>query len=383
MRVDVLYNRGNALLDLDRHADAIEAYDRVLARMPEHVKAWGNRGRALQSLNRPAEAVPCFEKALSFDKENADAHFNLALALLSTGDYARGFREYEWRWTRTGMAGLVRKPNKPLWLGEYALGHRTILLQAEQGLGDTIQFARYVPLIARGGAKVVLEVQPELKAQFANLPGVSSVVARGEPLPAFDVYCPLGSLPLAFKTTPANIPCELPYLEPHPARTAHWRERLASVPGKRIALAWAGHARHINDRNRSIALERLAPLLAIEGASFLSIQRDLREGDAEELARHQNVTHLGSELNDMADTAALLSCVDLTIAVDTSVVHLAGALGRDAWVLLPFAADWRWGITDERSAWYPQLRLFRQSTLGDWDGVVARLRDVLAEFVRA
>jgi hypothetical protein len=250
-------------------------------------------------------------------------------------------------------------------------------------LGDTIQFARYVPLIARGGAKVVLEVQPELKAQFANLPGVSSVVARGEPLPAFDVYCPLGSLPLAFKTTPANIPCELPYLEPHPARTAHWRERLASVPGKRIALAWAGHARHINDRNRSIALERLAPLLAIEGASFLSIQRDLRDGDAEELARHSNVTHLGSELHDMAETAALLSCVDLTIAVDTSVVHLAGALGRDAWVLLPFAADWRWGITDERSAWYPQLRLFRQSTLGDWDGVVARLRDVLAEFVRA
>jgi tetratricopeptide (TPR) repeat protein len=382
MRVDVLYNRGNALLDLDRLEDAIQAYDRVLARMPDHAKAWGNRGRALQSLNRPAEAVLCFDKALAADKENANARFNMALALLSSGDYARGFREYEWRWARTGMAGLVRKPNKPLWLGEFPLGSRTLLLQAEQGLGDTIQFARYVPLLTRSGAKIILEVQAELKTLLGNLSGGSTIAARGEPLPVFDLYCPLGSLPLAFKTEPSNVPCDLPYLSADAARIAYWRERLASLPGKRIAIAWAGHAHHANDRNRSIALTQLAPLLTTPGASFVSTQRDLREGDADELARHRNVTHVGSELNDMAETAALLGAVDLTIAVDTSVVHLAGALGRDAWVMLPFAADWRWRVSGETSAWYPQLRLFRQTTLGDWNGVLAHLCDALAEFVR-
>jgi ADP-heptose:LPS heptosyltransferase len=162
-----------------------------------------------------------------------------------------------------------------------------------------------------------------------------------------------------------------------------WRERLAALPGKRIAFAWVGHAHHANDRNRSISLTRLAPLLSVEGASFISIQRDLREGDAEAVARYPNVMHAGSALNDMADTAALLSCVDLTIGVDTSVVHLAGALGREAYVMLPFAADWRWGVIGERSAWYPQLRLFRQDGPGDWDSVVARIRGALADFVRS
>jgi tetratricopeptide (TPR) repeat protein len=381
-RADILYNRGNVLIALDRHEEALAAYDRVLARVPNHLKAWANRGRALQALNRSKDAILCFEKAISFEKNDADAHFNLALALLSVGDYARGFREYEWRWKRTGMAP-PRSSGKPLWLGEFPLGSRTILLQAEQGLGDTIQFVRYAAPLARAGAKIVLEVQPELKVLLAKLDGVASCQARGEPLPAFDVQCPLGSLPLAFKTGLASVPCALPYLAPDAGRIAHWRERLEGLPGKRVALAWAGHARHVNDRNRSIDVDRLAPLLSIAGLSFVSIQRDLREGDAETIARLANVTHVGPELSDMSETAALLSAVDLTLAVDTSVVHLAGALGREAWVLLPFAADWRWGETGERSPWYPQLRLFRQSAHGDWDGVIARLCDALAEFARS
>lgn len=383
IRVDVLYNRANALLDLDRHSEAIDAFDRVLARAPDHVKALVNRGRALQSLNRPAEAVASFEKALAAEKDDPDTHFNLALALLSLGDYARGFREYEWRWRRTGMSGAARKPSKPLWLGEYPLGGRTVLLQAEQGLGDTIQFARYAPLLARTGAKVLLEVQPELKALLANLNGVSACCARGETLPPFDVHCPLGSLSLAFKTEPANVPADLPYLTANPERIAYWRERLATLRGKRVAVAWAGHVRHVNDRNRSIDLDRLAPLLAADGVSFVSIQRDLREGDAEKLMRHPALTHVGAELSDMGETAALLCAVDLTLSVDTSVVHLAGALGREAWVMLPFAADWRWGVSGQTSAWYPQLRLFRQSTLGDWEQVIARVRDALSELVRS
>ena len=378
LRADIVYNRANALLALDRLDEAVAGFDHVLARAPNHAKAWINRGRALQNLNRPGEAVPCFEKAIALDRDDADAHFNLALALLSTGDYERGFREYEWRWKRTGMP--PRKSSKPLWLGEFPPNGRTILLQAEQGLGDTIQFARYIPLLARMGAKVALVVQPELKALLSGVAGVTSCQARGEPLPAFDLTCPMGSLPLALKTTLATIPTDIPYLAAKDRRVAQWRERLASLAGKRVAIAWAGHARHINDRNRSLDLDPLAPLFALPGLSFVSIQRDLRDGDAEKLARIPNLTHVGGELNDMMDTAAVLAVTDVTLAVDTSVVHLAGALGRAAWVMLPFAADWRWGVSDETNAWYPQARLFRQSALGDWPGVIARVRDALTQF---
>jgi tetratricopeptide (TPR) repeat protein len=378
LRPDILYNRGNALLALDRLNEAVTAFDRVLARVPGHNKAWINRGRALQSLNRPAEAVPCFEKAVALDRDDADAHFNLALALLSIGEYERGFREYEWRWKRTGMP--ARKSSKPLWLGEFPPGGRTILLQAEQGLGDTIQFARYIPLLTKLGAKVALEVHPELKATMAGIAGLMSCHARGEPLPAFDRTCPMGSLPLALKTTPATIPAQIPYLTADQSRLAQWSERLGPASGKRVAIAWAGQARHVNDRNRSLDLDLLAPLFGLPGLDFVSIQRDLRDGDAEKLARMPGLTHVGGELNDMADTAAVQALCDLTLAVDTSVVHLAGALGRPVWIMLPLAADWRWGVSAETSAWYPQARLFRQTAVGDWANVIARVRDALAQF---
>jgi hypothetical protein len=381
LRSDILYNRANALLALDRLDEAVSGFDCVLARAPNHTKAWINRGRALQSLNRPVEAAQSLEKATALDRDDADAHFNLALALLSTGAYARGFREYEWRWKRTGMP--PRRNSKPLWLGEFPPSGRTILLQAEQGLGDTIQFARYIPLLARMGAKVVLEVQPELVALLSGVAGITSCFARGAPLPAFDLASPMGSLPLALKTTPGTIPAEIPYLAPDQERVGYWRERLGPPSGKRVAIAWAGHGRHINDRNRSLDLHLLAPLFELPGLSFVSIQRDLREGDADKLARTPNVTHVGGDLNDLAETAAVLALTDLMLAVDTSVVHLAGALGRPNWIMLAFAADWRWGVSDETSAWYPQARLFRQASPGDWPGVIARVRDALAQFAAA
>jgi hypothetical protein len=278
------------------------------------------------------------------------------------------------------MEGAVRKLGKPLWLGEYPLGHKTILLHAEQGLGDTIQFARYAPMLARAGAKVALEVQPELKDLLAGLDGVQACVARGETLPAFDVHCPLGSLPLALKTDADSVPAPIPYLKADSARIDSWRAKIETLPGKRVAIAWAGHARHVNDRNRSLALTQLAPLFACEGVSFVSIQRDLRDGDAECLARYGNVTHVGDGLADMADTAAVAALVDLTVAVDTSVVHLAGALGRPVWIMLPFCPDWRWGLVQETSPWYPQARLFRQPAVGDWASVVATVGDALSGF---
>jgi tetratricopeptide (TPR) repeat protein len=378
-----LFNRGNALLDLGRYDEAVAAFDRSLAAAAGQVKALNSRGRALQALNRHADALASFDKAIALQKDYADAQLNRALSLLTLGDLARGFAQYEWRWQRTGMRDTRRGYGKPLWLGEYPPARKTILLHAEQGLGDTIQFARYVPLVAQHGARVVLEVQPELKSLLAGLAGVASCHARGEQLPAYDAHCPLGSLPLAFKTEPATIPTDIPYLHTDEAHLAKWRPRLEGLSGKRVALAWAGNASHANDRNRSVGLHLLEPLLALEGISFLSIQRELRGNDAEHLARHANVSHLGGDLSDMADTAALLTLADLTISVDTSVVHLAGSLGRPVWVMLPSAPDWRWTLTGAASPWYPQARLFRQPTLGDWPSVIATLRAELARFAAA
>ena len=367
-----LFNRANALFRAGRYAESLAGFDRLLALAPRHPEGLSSRGLSLQALGRHQDALGDYAKAIMLAKDYVDAHFNEALALLTVGDYARGFAEYEWRWKRAGIAR--RSFGKPLWLGEYPLGRKTILLHAEQGLGDTIQFARHAPLLAQGGASVVLEVQAELKALLGGLDGVT-VLARGDALPAFDVHCPLGSLPLAFKTTPANVPAGIPYLRASEERVAKWRPRLDALPGKRVALAWAGNPNHINDRNRSIALARLKPLLAAPGFSFVSIQRDVPAGDRDALA---GLAHLGDDLADFQDTAAAIALCDLVITVDTSVAHLAGAMGRPLWVLLPFWPDWRWTLDGERSPWYPDARLFRQGADGDWMPIIERLAAEIA-----
>lgn len=377
--VETLYNRGTALIDLGRPAEALPAFDRALAISPQHTRAWNNRGRALQALNRHEDAVASFDKAIAIEKNYGDAHFNAAMSLLTLGNLGRGFAEYEWRWKRTGMADARRGYRGRLWLGEFPLDRRTILLPAEQGLGDTIQFVRYAPVLARMGANVVLEVQPQLQPLLATVNGVASCHARGETLPPADVFCPLGSLPLALKTEPSSIPATIPYLRTDDTHITKWRPTLEAMPGKRVAVAWAGHAQHANDRNRSIDLEVLEPLFTCEGVSFISVQRELRDGDAVRLTQ-SGIADLGPQLIDMADTAAILTLADLTISVDTSVAHLAGAMGREAWVMLPFSPDWRWTLTSEHSPWYPQVRLFRQPAAGDWPHIVAAVRDALLRF---
>ncbi len=255
-----------------------------------------------------------------------------------------------------------RRLGKPLWRGEY-LQRKTILLHAEQGLGDTIQFARYVPLVARMGAGVVLEVPAELAGLLGRLAGVAAVVERGAPLPAFDLHCPMGSLPLALATQPDSIPAAIPYLTAGAQRIAQWRSRLASatqlllpqallpqalLPQARIGFVWSGRVGHPNDRNRSLPLARLAPLLEMDRVSFTSLQPEVPDEDAAVLAGLGGVTALGAELRDFEDTAAVLGLCDLVVTVDTAVAHLAGALGRPTWVLLPFAPDWRWMLERDR-----------------------------------
>jgi tetratricopeptide (TPR) repeat protein len=370
------YNRGTSLSALGRHAEAIAAYDHALASAPNHVQALNNRGIALQALNRHHEALASYDRALELKKDYADAHFNRALALLTIGDFRSGLVDYEWRWRRAGMPER-RGHGRPLWLGEYPLQRKTILLQAEQGLGDTIQFARYVPLLAKTGANIILELQRELVPLLTGLPGASRVLARSDPLPAFDVHCALGSLPLAFKTEPATIPANTPYLAADDAGLAKWRPRLEALARPRVAVAWSGNPQHANDRNRSIRFAELAPLWGLERRSFIGVQRELRDDDAHALAGEGRVLQIGEDLGDFADTAAVLALADLVITVDTSVAHLAGAMGRPVFILLPFSPDWRWGLEGDSTRWYPSARLFRQPAPGDWANVVARVRTEL------
>jgi tetratricopeptide (TPR) repeat protein len=375
------HNRGLALYELGRYAAALEAHDKALALAPDHAAAWHGRGRALAALNRHDEAVASYANARRNGKDDADLHFSEALALLTLGDYRHGFEKYEARWRRTGMPPANSR-GRPLWLGEYALSRKTVLLHAEQGLGDTIQFARYVPLVAASGAQIVLEVQSELAALLRRLDGSARVIARGEALPPFDVHCPLGSLPLALRTAPHNVPAPIPYLSADPAALAKWSARLGALAHPRIALAWSGNPDHFNDRNRSLPFASLAPLLCAP-ACFLSIQRDLRSADADRLALEPRVTHLGGELQSFTDTAAVIALADLVICADTAVAHLAGAMARPLWVLLPFAPDWRWTRDGESSPWYPAARLFRQSAPADWTGVIDRLAVELTRFAPA
>ena len=377
---EALNNLGNALFALNRPEEAAGRFEAALAARPDYAEALNNLGNTLQALNRHEAAIPCHARARELQPERAAAAWNEALARLATGDFAEGWRQYEARWDAEGTGQRRRDLGAPQWRGE-ALQGRTILLHAEQGLGDTLHFARYVPLVAARGARVVLEAQRPLVPLLAGLPGVAEIVAQGETLPDFDLHSPLLSLPLAFGTRVETIPAEIPYLAAPPERLQRWRAALAPHRRPRIGFAWAGNPANIFDRRRTMPLKHLVPLLATEGASFFSLQKDMRPGDAEMLQGLEGVTALGAELADFADTAAVASELDLIVTICTSLAHLAGGLGRPTWVMLNYSADFRWFRERSDSPWYPTARLFRQSASGDWDGVVARVRAALVEFI--
>jgi tetratricopeptide (TPR) repeat protein len=369
-------NRGNALLDLNRPSDALASFDRALALKRDYAEALVNRANALRDLNRSGDAIASCDAALALDPDLAEAHWNKGLEQLLLGDFEHGWAEYEWRWKRAGNA--PRDFGVPQWRGE-DIGGKTILLHAEQGFGDTIQFVRYAPMLAARGAKIVLEVPDSLMPLLSDIGGVVAMIARGEPPPPVDLHCPLMSLPLAFGTTLATIPAVVPYLRAPAARVEMWRTRLPPSGKLRAGLVWSGKPTHRNDHNRSLALARLTPLLAQPGIEFVSLQREVRETDTAALEKSALLRpDLGHA--DFADTAAIIETLDLVIAVDTAVAHLAGALAKPTWLLLPFCPDWRWMLERTDSPWYPGVRLFRQPRIGDWDSVIGRAAEGLASF---
>jgi tetratricopeptide (TPR) repeat protein len=364
---------GATLRRLGRDEEALASYEKALAASPNFVEAHCNRGHALCALNRHKEAIASYEKAVAIKPDFADAHWNESIARLALGDYKEGWKKFEWRWKTPDCASKERDFGVPLWLGDQPLNGRTILLHAEPGLGNTIQFARYAPLVAAKGGTVILEVPAALKALMGGLAGVSAVFAQGERLPAFDLQCPLFSLPLALRTEVATIPAKVPYLAAAAERVELWQSLLPAGRRIRVGLVWSGKAAHRNDHRRSLALAWLAPLFAVRGVQFVSLQREVRDRDVQDLRENPNLLHFGGALTDFAETAALISLLDLVISVDTAAAHLAGALCKPVWVMLPFAADFRWLTGREDSPWYPTARLFRQSKLGEWDEVVGRV----------
>jgi lipoprotein NlpI len=377
--VEAHLNRGNVLQALERWSEALEAYDQVLRLQSEDAVALSNRGIVLKELHRFDEALEAFDRAIARDPTNITARYNRGLAALLLGQLARGFDDYEARWHDPHGSLYVarRELAAPRWSGREPLEGRRILLHAEQGYGDTLQFCRYVPLLAAQGAEVLLEVPTALVALLADLEGVARIVAAGRTLPPFDCHCPLMSLPLALRTTLATIPGRIPYLRAEPAKVEAWSARLAVVPRPWVGLAWAGSPVHRNDHNRSIALREL--LAELPGAlRYVSLQKGVPASDRHALDGQQMLDWT-DDLHDFSDTAALVHALDLVISVDTSTVHLAGSLGRPCWVMLPFHPDWRWLLDRDDSPWYPTLRLFRQERRGDWAGVVARVAEALRQ----
>jgi tetratricopeptide (TPR) repeat protein len=365
-------NMGNVLQDLGRHNDAIANYRRALDIKPDH-PAQNNLGMALRELNRHEEAVSCFEMAQAIKPDYVDAHVNEGLVRLALGDYATGWKKYAWRRLTANFSQGRKNPPRPLWLGQWNVSGKTLLLHGEQGLGDTIQFCRYVPYVAQQGARIILAVQRPLASLMTGLAGVAVLRAQGETIPPFDGYCPLPSLPLAFKTTLESIPGNVPYLSAPLDRIERWRPIFHAIGRPRIGLMWAGAGGTAHNQRRSIPLELFVPLLQLADLNFIALQKELPDGDAGLLHSSRMTGFLGERQADLADTAAMISMLDLVITVDTSIAHLAGALGKPVWVLLPFSADWRWLRARNDSPWYPSARLFRQPAPGDWQDVVMQV----------
>jgi len=368
--------RGNALHRLRRLEEAVESYDRAVALQPGYAEAWYNRSLPLKELKRITEAIESCDHAISLQPGHADAQWHKAELLILNGDYVQGWPLFEWRWRSMRYSQTDRNFDERIWLGEEDITGKTVLINPDGGFGDTLNFCRYAPLLADRGARVILEVQPALVTLLRESFPSLEVVSNGQPLPVFDCYCPMMSLPAAM-TGPLNeVPAALPYLRIPEAHRLRWADLLGHSRRLRIGLAWSGSAEHSNDQQRSMAAALLKPLLTLD-AEFHCLQKVIREADREVLSTG-HVRSWETQLEDFADTAALAAEMDLVISVDTSVAHLAGALGKPVWVLLPYVPDMRWLAEGSSSHWYPSvMRLFRQDASRQWPLVVTRMVEEL------
>jgi tetratricopeptide (TPR) repeat protein len=366
---------GVVLRRLGRGEESIAWFDAALSRKADFSAAYNNKAFALTHLHRFAEAFATYDALRTIDPGNVEAIWSEALVQLLTGNFAAGWRGREARFQVPGLPLTRYNFTQPLWLGETSLAGKTILIHADEGIGDTIHFARYVPMVAARGGRVILLLPAALCPLLARLPGVCECVPMsGERVIAFDTYCPISSLPLAFATTLHSIPATTPYLPaPELAQVQAWETRLEPHDRLRIGLTWSGNPKHKDDHNRSLALRALAPLVDCD-ATFVSLQKDPRPEDAALLRERPDIIDLSGDLTDFAATAALMACLDLVITVDTSVAHLAGALARPTWILLPYTPDYRWLLDRNDSPWYPSARLFRQDASRDYAGVIERIR---------
>ncbi len=420
------YNRGNVLCELRRWQEAVASYDRTIRLQPGYAEAHANRavplaemaqfGEALAScaravelkpslkeahvnragvllaMHRVDEAIASYDAAIAVAPADASAHVSRGMARLLSGDFAGGWSDYEWRWRDTTRWVIEEKRafGQDLWLGHEPLQGRTLFLHSEQGYGDIIQFCRYATLVAELGARVLLEAPPALAGLLESVAGVTRVIIRGEPLPPFDYYCPLMSLPLALKTQLATIPAAVPYLAPGSEARRRWCARLGERRARRVGLAWSGGFRPSRPEMWSAHARRNLPLAALaeleaDGLEFYSLQKgEPAESELAGLAapdwRGPKIRDLTGDIRDFSDTAALIEQLDLVISVDTAVAHLAGALGKPVWILNRYDGCWRWLLDRGDSPWYPTARLYRQERAGDWAGVIARVNADLAAF---
>jgi len=356
---------------------AAQCFQRALELSPQYPEALSNLGSTLSDLGQRNEGMEMFGKALALRPEYAEAHWNLGLALLVLGELERGWSEYEWRWRVRNLIKPRFEFPRPRWNGEDLNGRR-ILLHSEQGFGDAIQFSRYAPLVKQRGGRVAIYCPDDLLRLMRSLNGVEIVVGWSQPLVDFDLHCPIMSLPNVFKTTLSSIPAEIPYLHPDAQLIQKWRERIGSGSARKVGLAWAGRATHTNDRQRSFRLSQLAELAHAPNVQFFSLQKG--EAAAQAKDAPMELTDWTNDLTDFADTAALIANLDLVICADTAVAHLAAAIGKPAWVLVPFAPDFRWLLDRPDTPWYPAMRLFRQKRPRDWKTPIteaaAALRDL-------
>ncbi|HEY8102487.1 MAG TPA: tetratricopeptide repeat protein [Burkholderiaceae bacterium] len=413
---EILNDLANVLLELRRYEEALAYYDRALNILPNYHQAHNNRGNALQALGRLEEAIIAYDRAIALDNcyvearvnrgnlqacmlkldaaldeygraldidhDNGDAHWNKAIVLLLQGNFAEGWAEYEYRWKCTG-ATPPRHAAAPEWRGVDNLSGKTILLYAEQGLGDTLQCIRFLKTVFALGVHILLEVPLETKRLLQPFADKAAIFAKGEPLPPFDYQCPLMSLPFALKANTEQDFASGVYLSAPASRIAHWNTVLEPVRSLRVGIVWRGNPKHHNDANRSIALDRFSPLLKSNACQFFGLQKDIKDTERTLLSNKACFTDLSMQLDDLAETAAVIAKLDLVITVDTALAHLAGSLGKPVWILVPFMPDFRWLLHRRDSPWYQSALLFRQPDPGNWEVVITDVCSELAALVES